>query len=334
MSKLWRAALWGGVAFGIPTAINLAIARQRRELLSALPGDGGEYAWPLGRIFYQVRGEGKPLLLVHGIGAGESSFEWRRNFEALSAEYKVYALDLPGFGKSSRRNITYTADLYVLALMDFLRDVVQQPASIIASSLSGAYAAKLAFLRPELVEKLILICPTGLNQLRSRLPVWTQLAYGTFSLPAIGKSIYNGIASYGYMEAYMRENLYVDPTRVTPALVEHYYQSAHQPGGQYALRSFVSGLLNCDIRSVYPQLNLPIQIVWGLQARLSPAENAQAFVTQNEHARLHVFKDSGVLPHDEEAEGFNTLALDFLAGRETESLPESPPVNALSSVAD
>jgi pimeloyl-ACP methyl ester carboxylesterase len=332
MSRLWRAALWTGVAFGIPAAFNLAIARQRRELLSALPGDGGEYAWPLGRIFYQVRGEGQPLVLVHGIGAGESSYEWRHNFEALAEHFKVYALDLPGFGKSSRRDIGYTADLYVAALVDFLRDVVQQPAYIVASSLSGAYAVKLAFLRPELVSKLVLICPTGLNQLCSRLPLWSQLAYGTFSLPAIGKSIYNGIASYGYIEAYMRENLYVDPTRVTPALVEHYYQSAHQAGGQYALRSFIAGLLNCDIRAVYPQIKQPILVTWGLHARVSPAENAQPFLTQNPHARLRVFNDSGALPHDEEAADFNDVVVTFLTRDETERLLEVPLTEAIQSV--
>ena len=159
MSRFLRAALLGAAAFAIPAALNLVISRQRRELVSALPGDGGEYAWPFGSIAYQVRGEGTPLVLVHGVGAGESSYEWRHNFEALSAQYKVYAFDLPGFGKSARRDITYTADLYVTALIDFLRDVVKAPAFVVASSLSGAFAVQAAAMRPELIERLVLSLP-------------------------------------------------------------------------------------------------------------------------------------------------------------------------------
>ncbi len=140
MNRLVRAALLTGAAFAIPAAINYAIDSKRREPLNALPGDTGEYTWPMGRITYQVRGKGAPLVLVHGIGAGESAYEWRQNFDALSERFCVYALDLPGFGRSERRDINYTADLYVLALLDFLRDVVKEPACVVASSLSAAYS--------------------------------------------------------------------------------------------------------------------------------------------------------------------------------------------------
>ncbi|MCW3094742.1 MAG: alpha/beta fold hydrolase, partial [Chthonomonadaceae bacterium] len=156
MNRAARFALLAGTAFAVPAAINLAIAAWSRPLEPALPGDSGEYAWPLGSIGYQVRGEGRPLVLIHGVGVGESSYEWRHNFDALSEHFRVYAVDLPGFGRSARRDIVYTADIYVTALVDFMRDVVQEPAYVLASSLSGAYAVKLAALRPELVERLVL----------------------------------------------------------------------------------------------------------------------------------------------------------------------------------
>lgn len=324
MGRWMRAALLAGAAFAIPAVINAAIASRRRELTSALPGDSGDYRWPLGSIYYQVRGEGKPVVLIHGIGAGESSFEWRHNFDALSRHFKVYALDLPGFGQSERRDLRYTADLYVLALMDFLRDVVGEPAALVASSLSGAFAVRLAAQRPELVERLVLVAPTGLETLKQAIPGLSQVTYGAFSLPAIGNGIYNGIASYSYIESYLRQNLYVDPARVTPALVEHYYQSAHQHGAHYALRSFISGLLVCDITEDYPRLEQPILLAWGRQSKVTPVETANRFLKENPNARLRVFEQSGMLPQDEEADDFNAAIVSFLNLKETQALLAAP----------
>lgn len=157
MGKFMRAALLGFAAFAIPFAFNQIVAMRRRPLENGLPGDSGDYSWPLGTIHYEVHGEGSPLVLIHGIGAGESSYEWRHNFDALAADHKVYAIDLPGFGKSERRPQVYTAALYITALIDFLRDVVREPATLVASSLSSAYAVEVAASRPELIERLVLI---------------------------------------------------------------------------------------------------------------------------------------------------------------------------------
>ena len=331
MNRAARFALLAGAVFAVPAAINIAIAMRRRPLEPALPGDSGEYAWPLGSIAYQVRGEGRPLVLIHGIGAGESSYEWRHNFDALSEHFRVYAVDLPGFGRSAHRDIAYSADIYITALVDFMRDVVQEPAHILASSLSGAYAIKLAALRPELVERLVLIEPTGLERLLHSWPVLSGMAFGAFNIPAYGESIYNGIASRSYIESYLRQNLYVDPARVTPTLVDHYYRSAHQPGGQYALRSFLSGLLTCDVRQIYPEIQPPLLIVWGRQSKVTPVEDARAFYEQNPNARLRIFENSGMLPHDEEAAAFNAAVIEFLKlGALPPRVPAYFPVQELS----
>jgi pimeloyl-ACP methyl ester carboxylesterase len=312
MKRLKKAAWLSALAFGVPAAVNLAISSRRKEPVNALPGAADAYDWPLAKIGYYVQGTGRPLLMVHGIGAGSSAFEWRQNFEELSREFRVFALDLPGFGRSDRRNLDYTADLYVLALFDFLRDVVKEPACVVASTLGAAFTIRLAAMRPELFDRLVLVCPTGLERLRVRTPVLGDAAYGVLSLPAIGESIYNGIASYSYIASYARQSLYVDPARVTPALVEHYYQYAHRPGGILAVRAFLSGKLVCDVTESYPKIDRPMLIAWGRQSKELPVEGAQAFTDLNPNARLRIFEESKMLPHDEEAEAFNNAVLAFL----------------------
>ena len=89
----------------------LALYNRRLERGGQLPNRlGGEvryYRWRGGNLAYSVAGEGEPLLLVHGVYAGASSYEFRKNFEELSRNFRVYALDLLGCGMSERPSRRY-----------------------------------------------------------------------------------------------------------------------------------------------------------------------------------------------------------------------------------
>lgn len=102
--------------------------------------------------YYETLGEGDPVVLVHGIGGGSSVFQYRKNAAALAdAGYKVYALDLLGFGRSSSPEVRYTQDLLVGQLTEFLEGVLETPAAVVANGLSAAYAVRIAAERLELV---------------------------------------------------------------------------------------------------------------------------------------------------------------------------------------
>ena len=72
------------------------------------------YEWRLGKIGYSVKGSGKPIVLIHGAVPGSSSSVWRNNVNSLAENYKVYSLDLLGYGTSDRAKTTYTAYTYAL----------------------------------------------------------------------------------------------------------------------------------------------------------------------------------------------------------------------------
>lgn len=321
MSRLRDKLLVGAGLFGVPAIANLVISLQARGEAGALAGEGGVFRWPQGDIHYTARGRGEPMLFVHGVGAGNSSFEWRRNFVPLAEHYRVYALDLPGFGRSQRRRVAYTGDMYVAAVQNFLRDVVGEPAHLVASSLGAAYAIRVARAGPALVRSLAVVCPTGIERLSARRPLTGQLAFGVFSIPAIGLSLYNAITSYGFIESYMRANLYFEPAFVTPPLVEQYHRSAHAHNAQYAIRSFISGMLNCDVAADLRALQLPLLIAWGRHARETPVEDAEAFLRLQPRARLDIYEQSRLLPHDEESEEFNRRLLHYLSAVSPDPLP-------------
>jgi pimeloyl-ACP methyl ester carboxylesterase len=106
-------------------------------------------------IFYTVKGEGKPLLLIHGYGAG--IWVWEKQIDILSQFYRVYAVDVIGYGFSDRPKIPYTPETYILFLKDFMDAVGIERATLIGNSMGGGIAWAMAILFPERVDRLILI---------------------------------------------------------------------------------------------------------------------------------------------------------------------------------
>lgn len=308
-----------GAAIGAAALTNAYLFYKTPPLTSKLPGGEVRY-FPTadGDVFYKKKGDGPPLLLVHAVGAGCSSYEWLQTWDALSEEYTVYALDLLGFGKSDKPQQTYTADKYLTLLDAFCRDVIKVgdgrgETDVIATSLSAAYIVALAARDPALFRRLVLVCPTGIEELAKPPSGRAEFGRGLLSAPVLGTSIYNAITSKAGIRNYMQTRLFADPHTATDAMVDAYYVAAHQPGGENALPSFLSGLLNIDIKDDWARVvDLPL-IVWGQQATESPVSHAEAFVKGNPHAKLEVIENAGMLPHVEQPEAFLAAVRPFLA---------------------
>src|SRR5713101_4497897 len=105
--KLITVGLVTGGALGALAVTNKIFEARAGVLDTALPGEEGRFAWKYGDVFYKVKGnrEARPLLFIHGFGPGTSSHEWRKNFETLTEQFRVYAIDLLGYeiGRASCR---------------------------------------------------------------------------------------------------------------------------------------------------------------------------------------------------------------------------------------
>ena len=320
MSKLgnvWKTLLAGGAGVAALAAVNAAIQRNASEPDdSALGGEARFYDWKHGRVFYKTAGaqhEGPPLVFIHGVGAGASSFMWRKNFDELAKDFRVYAFDLLGFGFSDKPAAApYSADLYVELIADFLRDVSGQPANLIASSLGAAYAIRVADEHPELVNALILNAPTGADTLNRRPGMAGAAFYGLLQSPVLGTSFYNVMASERSIRDYARNNLFYDHRRVTDRLVTNFYATSHQPGAQHAIAAFLSGYLNTDTRAPFARLTQPVILVWGKQDATTPMEKRISLLELNEQARLEIFDYCRMMPEQEHPEQFNELVREAL----------------------
>lgn len=277
-------------------------------IAGATPGyaEFGEY-----KTYYeQIGNTGLPVLLIHGIGGGSSVFQYRKNAQAIAdAGYRVWAIDLLGFGRSSRPAIRYTQDLHRAQIESFIRDVIQEKTNIVANGVAAAYTIRLAAQQPDLVRKLILIGPTGLErQTRPQnadrvsdfnlIAFWGDLVYGLFTTP--------------FGQRFFLDQAYYSEASFTPEVVETYDYNLKAPNAQWVVYSFATGSLDQDVRSYWAKVQSPTLLLWGEASGFTSAEDAKAFVQARPEVTSIVIPKARLLPNEDNPEAFNTAVLRFL----------------------
>ncbi|WP_297831962.1 acetoin dehydrogenase dihydrolipoyllysine-residue acetyltransferase subunit [Pseudomonas sp.] len=241
------------------------------------------------------RGEGGvPLVLIHGFGGDLNN--WLFNHDALSAERRVIALDLPGHGesgKSLQRGDLDELSQTVLGLLDHL-DI--ETAHLAGHSLGGAVALNTARLTPQRVKSLSLIASAGLG-------------------PQI-----NGDYLQGFVDAANRNalkpqlvQLFSDPALVNRQMLEDMLKYKRLEGVNAALRLlssqlFTNGQQQTDLRAVVTRQ--PSLVIWGANDAIIPAAHAQGL-----DAQVEVLAGQGHMVQMEAAEQVNRLILGFLQGQ-------------------
>lgn len=280
----------------------------------SLGGDARRFRWRGRSLAYSVAGEGKPLLLVHGVYAGASSLEFRENFEELARTFKVYALDLLGCGLSEKPRRRYGPEDVASQIEDFVREEVGGGAHLVASSLSAALAVPVAVRSPRLFGKLVLVCPTGYGTLERPSGLLGDAVLGLFEAPVLGDSLYHALVSRAGIRYYLKGMAYHDPARITDEVVEDYYRAGHGPGSRHFPASFVAGKLNLGVRDLWPRVPHKSLLCWGQEAETVPLSDLNGLVRNNPRTEPRVFRNAALLPHVERSETFNEEARKFLAG--------------------
>jgi len=312
LAKRRRSLVLAGAVGGV-AVLNSRLERSGGELSNPLGGETRYYRWRGGDLAYAVAGEGEPLVLVHGIYAGASSFEFRKNFGELSEDFRVYALDLLGCGLSERPRRLYGPEDVTSQVEDFVREEIGGAAHLLTSSLSGALSVPALVRSPRLFKKSVFICPTGYGSLGRTSGYLGDAIYGLFLAPVLGDSLYYAIVSRRGIRYYLENIAYRDAGFVTEDLVESYYRTSHQRGAKYLLAAFASGNLNLGVGDYWPRVPHRTLICCGLEARTTPVSEAEEFVRRNPRSEPRIFKDAALLPHDERAETFNREVREFLS---------------------
>ena len=137
-----------------------------QELQEAFPAKAVDVAGISTR--YIEAGEGPPVVLIHGGGAGADCYgNWYDCIPRLAEGFHVYALDMLGFGRSEHPDpddFAYTQGARVDHLAGFVEALGLKPVSLIGNSMGGMTSIGVTVSRPGLVDKLVLMGSAGLNR--------------------------------------------------------------------------------------------------------------------------------------------------------------------------
>lgn len=275
------------------------------------------WEWQNHQIKYIVKGTGLPLVLVHGFGA--SIGHWRKNIPALAeGGYRVFALDLLGFGGSDKAPVDYSVELWQQLLKDFWHEHIQEPAVFIGNSIGALLSLAIAAHHPEIVAGGVLLnCAGGLNHrpeelhfpLRQIMTIFTNVV----SSPGLGPFLFDRIRQKHRIRNTLRQ-VYGNKAAITNELVELLYQPSCDPGAQQVFASIVTAPPGPQPTELLPLVQCPLLVLWGEDDPWTPVSGGRIF---QEFARSQPIKfvsipKTGHCPHDERPEVVNPLILDWL----------------------
>jgi pimeloyl-ACP methyl ester carboxylesterase len=275
------------------------------------------------RVHHMHGGRGTPVLFIHGLGSS-GYMEWRFNLEFAAARHRVYAPDLPGFGRTEKPRARYGVPYFTRFIDRYMEDRGLRSAAVVGASLGGRIALELTLDHPKRVRKLVLVNALGLGRPN------IQLSYGLMTLPRVGEAFmkfasdalrwapqpmirrvaarYAG--SSGNLKRTMDDDYFAN-------LRELYAADGYPDAYLATVRSLVTpkALLAADhdLSKRLGEIKVPVQLIWGADDPLFPVAHAARAHTLIGKSRLAVLEGAGHTPQAERPEEFNRVLANFLS---------------------
>ena len=213
-----------------------------------------------GDMVYHIAGKGKPLVFLHGIYTGASSFGWSRVYPRFADTREVLAPDFIGFGESERPSHTMNAADYVQSISEFFTAALpRQTVALVAGGLTATLALLEAANHPEQIERIILLAP----HIPARRTRWASPAMRmASSVPPLARFIYNtALSRENYLRSWLEKVGFDDPAQITDEVVKHLAACAQQPGAAHAILHLLRQGMPTDLETRLPNIKCPVFII-------------------------------------------------------------------------
>jgi pimeloyl-ACP methyl ester carboxylesterase len=255
---------------------------------------------------YLEKGEGAPVILIHGFFY--DSYMWNKNIDVLADKFKVYAIDLWGFGYSTREPMDYGYPLYADQVLKFMDALSIEKACLVGQSMGGGTSILFCLHHRDRVEKMILVEPAGMP---NPLPLIGKIS----NLPKVGEFLL-GLKGNYYRKMVLANAFIYDKRFITDTYLEnvtrfHKVRGTSEISLKILRKRFFDTLLN-EIHRL-GEMDVPILIIWGRQDKAIPVERGQEMHKILKGSRLEILDQAGHCPHDEQSQRFNKFTVDFLS---------------------
>ncbi len=270
-------------------------------------------------------GEGKPMLMVHGLGG--NALNWMAVGPELAKRYHAIAIDLAGFGQTPlfRRSAAVGANAQLVH--QFMEKVIGEPVLLMGNSMGGHIAILEAAEHPRWVTECMLVDPAvpGVHVRRPH-PAMLGVA-AALSIPGLAEVVFERRLREIAPETFVRQTLALvvaDPSRVDPKVLDAHIQLTRERGslGPQNSRAFLQASRSLGLRMADPRfwtrvkrVAAPTLVIHGSLDRLIPLAAARELVRRRPDWTLRVLEGVGHVPMMETPNEFLTVLFEWLADR-------------------
>lgn len=228
------------------------------------------------KIFYNIEGEGNPLILLHGWGASSGSLY--SLFYYFKKKYLVINLDLPGFGKSDAPNKSFDGEDYKNIILKFISNLKLKNFTIIGHSFGGRIGIRIASENPFVLKGLILIDSAGIREKKTNKQ---KIRESTFKiLKKITLKIFKG----------KKQEKILDYLRNIFGSTDYKMQKG-------IMRDTLVKVVNEDLTTYLKRINTKTLIVWGEKDKELPVKHAYLMHSLIKDSKLVIIKNAGHFPY-------------------------------------
>jgi pimeloyl-ACP methyl ester carboxylesterase len=228
------------------------------------------YPWPVKyaelssgiSVGYMELGSGpRTLLFVHGLGSYAPA--WKQNLHVLQQYYRCIAIDLPGYGHSSKGDYPGHLPFYAAVLQDFIDTMALGPVTLVGHSMGGQIAITTSLLYPESVSGLVLIAPAGFETFHKGQKQWFREVY-TPDLVRLTpvENIRNNYATNFYR--FPREAEFMIQDRIAMRDADDFAWYCD------IIPKNVRGMVDYPVYDLLPEIQQPVLTIFGAQDNLIP----------------------------------------------------------------
>jgi len=258
------------------------------------------------RLYYEVHGEGQPLLLIPGFGS--TTLVYFANVAPLAGRFKVVVFDPRGSGRSDVPTAGYSMQRFVDDCVEVLRAAGEESAHVVGASFGGMVAQNFALTYPERTRRLVLICTTPGGPHHIPPPPENMAVFMAASDIADPAAAVRSTYPLHYSDSYVATH--------DAEIVERSLANAHLRSTAEGRAGQLAAVMEHDTLGRLRHLSMPVLILHGDSDGVVPVENSRRMAAANPRARLKIYAGARHICFTECADELNRDIIGFLTENE------------------